>query len=74
MEFLSNTVPIRQKQVLAVLGEIRGSGPVWDAESGGTVCVLVADCQRPQSRARLKPETITVTFDFSPTHDFFDYK
>ena len=25
MEFLSNTVPIRQKQVLAVLGEIRGS-------------------------------------------------
>ncbi len=74
MEFLSNTVPIRQKQVLAVLGEIRGSGPVWDVESGGTVCVLVADCQRPQSRARLKPETMTVTFDFSPTHDFFDYK
>ena len=55
MEFLSNTVPIRQKLVLAVLGEIRGSGPVWDVESGGTVCVLVADCQRPQSRARLKP-------------------
>ncbi len=74
MEFLSNTVPIRQKQVLAVLGEIRGSGPVWDVESGGTVCVLVADCQRPQSRARLKLETMTVTFDFSPTHDFFDYK
>src|SRR5881227_1640983 len=23
--------------------------------SGGTVCVLVSDCQRPQSRARLKP-------------------
>jgi hypothetical protein len=44
-------------------------------ESGGTVCVLVADCQRPQSRARLKPETMTVTFEeFSPTRDFFDYK
>ena len=37
-------------------GEIRSSGPVWDVESDGTVCVLVADCQRPQSRARLKPE------------------
>ena len=24
-------------------------------ESVGTVCVLVADCQRPQSRACLKP-------------------
>ncbi len=60
---------------LAVLGEIRGGGPVWDVESGGTVCVLVADCQRPQSTARLKPETMTVTFEeFSPTHDFFDYK
>jgi hypothetical protein len=48
--------------------------PVWDVESGGTVGVLVADCQRPQSRARLKPETMTVTFEeFSPTHDFFDY-
>ncbi len=58
-----------------MLGEIRGGGPVWDVESGGTVCVLVADCQRPQSRARLKPETMTVTFEeFSPTHDFFDYK
>ena len=35
---------------------------------------LVADCQWPQSRARLKPETMRVTFeDFSPTHDFFDY-
>src|SRR6266508_4362337 len=40
---------------LAMLGETRGGGPVWDVESGGTVCVLVADCQRPQSRARLKP-------------------
>src|ERR1019366_1227281 len=60
---------------MAVLGEIRGGGPVWDVESGGTVCVLVADCQRPQSRARLKPETMIVTFEeFSPTHDFFDYK
>jgi len=46
---------------LAVLGEIRGGGPVWGVESGGPVCVLVADCQRPQSRARLKPETMTVT-------------
>ena len=26
------------------------------------------------SRTRLKPETMTVTFDFSPTHDFFDHK
>ena len=53
-------------------GEIRGGGPVWDVESGGTVCVLVADCQWPQSRARLKPETMTVTFEeSSPTHDFF---
>src|SRR5580698_3626462 len=41
---------------------------------GGAVCVLVADCQRPQSRARLKPEIMTATFEeFSPTHDFFDY-
>src|SRR5664280_1456244 len=64
----------RLEGVLAVLGEIRGGGPVWDVESGGPVCVLVADCQRPQSRARLKPETMTVTFEeFSPTHDFFDY-
>jgi hypothetical protein len=62
------------RPVLAVLGEIRGGGPVWDVESGGTVGVLVADCQRPQSRARLKPETMTVTFEeFSPTHYFFDY-
>ena len=54
-------------RVLAVLGEIRGGGPVWDVESGGPVCVLVADCQRPQSRARLKPETMIVTFEeFSP--------
>ncbi len=44
-------------RVLAMFGEIRGSGPVWDVESGGTACVLVADCQWPQSRARLKPET-----------------
>jgi len=58
----------------AVFGEIRGSGPVWDVESGGTACVLVADCQWPQSRARLKPETMTVTFEFSPTHEFFDYR
>ena len=66
----------RLEGVLAVLGEIRGGGPVWDVESGGTVCVLVADCQRPQSsRARLKPETMTVTFEeFSSTHDFFDHK
>jgi hypothetical protein len=64
----------RLEGVLAVLGEIRGGGPVWDVESGGTVCVLVADCQRPQSRARLTPETMTVTVEeFSPTHDFFDY-
>src|ERR1019366_3321328 len=64
----------RLEGVLAVLGEIRGGGPVWDVESGGTVCVLVVDCQRPQSRARLKPETKIVTFEeFSPTHDFFDY-
>jgi len=48
----------RLEGVLAVFGEIRGSGPVWDVESGGTVCVLVADCQRPQSRACLKPETM----------------
>jgi hypothetical protein len=33
-----------------------------------------ADCQRPQSRARLKPETMTAAFAFSPTHDFFDHK
>jgi hypothetical protein len=45
----------RLKGILAVLGEIRGGGPVWDVESGGTVGVLVADYQRPQSRARLKP-------------------
>ena len=57
-----------------MLGEILGGGPVWDVESGGTVCLLVADCQRLQSRARLKPETMIVTFEeFSPTHDFFDY-
>src|SRR5215470_10158352 len=45
----------RLEGILAVLGENRGGGSVWDVESGGTVCVLVADCQRPQSRARLKP-------------------
>ena len=66
---------IRHRQVLAVLGEIRGGGPIWDVESGGTACVLVSDCQWPQSRARLKPETMRVTFEeFSPTHDFFDYR
>src|SRR6516164_9443862 len=64
----------RLEGILAVLGEIRGGGPVWDVESGGTVCVLVADCQRPQSRARLKPRNDDDTFDFSPTHDFFDHK
>ena len=33
------------------------------------------NCQWPQSRARLKPETLTLTFEeFSPTHDFFDYR
>jgi hypothetical protein len=31
----------RLEGVLAVLGEIRGSGPVWDVESGGTVCALL---------------------------------
>ena len=61
--------------VLAVFGEIRGGGPVWDVESGGTVCVLVADCQWPQSRTCLKPETTRVTFEeFSPTHAYFDYR
>jgi hypothetical protein len=35
----------RLEGVLAVFGEIRGGGPVWDVESGGNVCVLVADCQ-----------------------------
>jgi hypothetical protein len=64
----------RLEGVLAVLGEIRGGGPVWDVESGGTICVLVADCQRPQSRVGLKPETITATFEeLSPAHEFFDY-
>jgi hypothetical protein len=64
----------RLEGVLAVLGKIRGGGPVWDVESGGTIGVRVADCQRSQSRARLKPKTMTVTFEeFSPTHDFFDY-
>ena len=41
----------RLEGVLAVFGEIRDGGPVWDVESGGTVCVLVADCQRPQSKS-----------------------
>ena len=45
----------RLEGVLAVFGEIRGGAPIWDVESGGTACVLVADCQRPQSRACLKP-------------------
>jgi hypothetical protein len=64
----------RLEGVLAVLGEIRGGGPVSDVESGGTICVLVADRQRPQSKAGLKPETMTATFEeFSPAHDFFDY-
>ena len=65
----------RLEEVLAVFGEIRGGGPVWDVESAGTVCVLVSDCQWPQSRACLKPETMRVTFEeFSLTHDFFDYR
>jgi hypothetical protein len=42
------------KPILAVFGEIRGGGPIWDVESGGTACVLVSDCQWPQSGARLK--------------------
>jgi hypothetical protein len=64
----------RLKGVLTVFGEIRGGGPVWDVESGGTAYVLVADCQWPQSRTCLKPETMRVTFEeFSPPHDFFDY-
>jgi hypothetical protein len=38
----------------------------------GLVCLLTSP--EPQSRARLKPETMRVTFEeFSPTHDFFDY-
>ena len=75
MRGAAGTTRILTIRVLAVLGEIRGGGPVWDVESGGTACVLVADCQWPQSRARLKPETIRVTFEeFSPTHDFFDYR
>jgi hypothetical protein len=58
--------------VLAVFGEIRGGGPIWDVESGGTACVLVSDCQRPQSRACLKPEVTSE--EFSLAHDFFDYR
>jgi len=42
-------------RILAVLGEIRGHGPVCRIESVGTVCVLVADCQWAQSRAYLRP-------------------
>ena len=58
-----------------MFGEIRRSGPVWDVESDGPACVLVVDCQWPQSRACLKPETMTVTFEeFSSAHDFFDYR
>ena len=45
----------RLEGVLAAFGEIRGRDPIWDVESGCTACVLVADCQRPQSRACLKP-------------------
>jgi hypothetical protein len=48
--------------VLAVLGKNRGGGPVWDAESVGTVRVLGTHCQRPQSRVCLKPKTVTVGF------------
>jgi hypothetical protein len=44
-----------RRRTLAVLGEIRVVVLFRDVESGGTVCVLVADCQRAQSRARLKP-------------------
>src|SRR5205807_2172712 len=44
----------------SMLGETRGGGPVWDVESGGTVCVLVADCQRPQSRARPRTTFLTI--------------
>ena len=40
---------------LAQLNAAWPSRPRVPVESGGTVCVLVADCQRPQSRARLKP-------------------
>src|SRR2546429_6743247 len=43
-----------------MLGETRGGGPVWDVETGGTVCVLVADCQRPQSRARPRTTFLTI--------------
>jgi hypothetical protein len=57
-----------------VFGEIRGGGPVWDVESGGTVCVLVANCQWPQSGACLKPKTMRVTFDVGRAHGFFDHK
>jgi hypothetical protein len=32
----------RLEGILAMLGETRGGGAVWDVESGGTVCVLVA--------------------------------
>ena len=56
-------------------GKLEVIGPVWDVDSGGTACVTVVDCQRPQSRARLKPEGIRITFEeFSPTHDSFDYR
>jgi hypothetical protein len=56
---------------LAVFGEIRGGGPVWDVKSGGTACVLVADCQWPQSRACLKPETMRVTLRSSALRTTF---
>src|SRR5205085_9196788 len=55
MRAAAGTTRILTIRVLAMLGETRGGSPVWDVEFGGTVCVLVADCQRPQSRAHLKP-------------------
>jgi hypothetical protein len=64
--------PEKQCDLFLANDKIRGGGPVWDVESGGTVGVLIADCQRTQSRARLKPETMIVTFEeFSPTHNLF---
>ena len=45
----------RLGRILAMFGEIRGGGFVCRLESAGTVCLLVVDCQRTQSRARLKP-------------------
>jgi len=37
----------RLEGVLAVFGEIRGGGAVWDVESGGTVCVVVRQIVAP---------------------------